>query len=100
MNPANGSRTAVVPFRSDRTLHVCVLSAFAFGEPLFAALNKQFVYLHDLQAGWLEIATIVTFLTVVVPVMWVLVDRAVQRLANLWGGAGRDATLYFLACLV
>lgn len=89
-----------VSLRSDRTLHLWVLSVFAFGEPLFAALNQQFVYLHDVQAGWMEVLSVVLLLTSILPFVSVLLDQVVQRLARWWGGFGRDGVIVLLAFVV
>jgi len=68
MNPGvNGSKSTMPPLRSERTLHICILSAFAFSEPLFAVLTKQFVYLHDIHAGWLEMGFVGLVLSVALP---------------------------------
>jgi hypothetical protein len=97
---ATGPRAVANPLRWERTLHISILSAFAFSEPLFAVLTQQFLYLHDLQAGWAEILFVMLVLAVIVPMICVLLDQLVLRLASLWGGTGRDIVLLVLTVLV
>jgi hypothetical protein len=86
--------------RWERALHIGVLCAFAFSEPLFAALTQQFVYLHDLQAGWFEIGSVLLLLSVVIPLAWVLLDQlAILGTARL-GGRGQDAVFTLLLVVV
>ena len=102
MKFAPALRAAVTPFRSERALHLWMLCAFAFSEPLFAALNRQFVYLHDLDAGWLEISYLVFVLTVIIPVFWILLDQAAHWISRFRGERGRDVvlgTLFFIVWL-
>ncbi len=93
---------AAVPKRPgwERPLHIGVLCAFAFSEPLFAALTQQFVYLHDLQAGWSEIGSVLLLLLVVVPLIWVLLDQLAILCAARFGGHGQDAVFTLLLILV
>ena len=95
---ARQSRLAL--FGSERVWHLCSLSAFAFSEPLFAALTQQFVYLHDLNAGWFEIGYVLLILMVVIPGIAVMLDQIVQRAAARWGGRGKDLVLILLIFLV
>lgn len=96
-------RAFVASLASERSLHICVLSAFAFSEPIFAALSQQFVYLHDLGAGWLEIAFILLVLTVLLPMAWILVDGLVMAISKRYlRGYGQNlalATLFVLLWL-
>ena len=93
-------RGALTPFLSERALHVCVLCAFAFGEPLFAALTQQFVYLHDLEVGWAEVGYVVFLLTVVIPAGWIVLDYLVMRGSSRFGGRGRDLVVTILVGIV
>ena len=93
-------RGALTPFRSERALHVCVLCAFAFSEPLFAALTQQFVYMHDLEAGWGEVAYVVLMLTVVIPAGWILLDYLVMHGSSRYRGRGRNLVLTVLTGIV
>jgi hypothetical protein len=86
--------------RWERPLHIGVLCAFAFSEPLFAALTQQFVYLHDMQAGWFEIGAILLLLTVVIPLAWGLLDQLAILGAARFGGRGQDAVFTLLLVLV
>lgn len=86
---------------TERSLHISVLSAFAFSEPIFAALSQQFVYLHDLGAGWFEVGFILLVLTVGVPVAWILLDKLNVAISTRWlRGRGQNITLGFLFLLV
>lgn len=93
-------RTALAPFRTERALHICVLCAFVFSEPLFFALTQQFVYLHDLEVGWGEIGYVLLLLTVVIPVIWILLDQLVMWICHRWKGRGQNVVLGLLLCLV
>ena len=93
-------RDALASFRTQRALHIFVLCAFAFSEPLFSALTQQFVYLHDLQAGWGEICYVVLMLAVVIPAAWVFLDYLAMCGSSRFGGRGRDLVLGFLFGLV
>lgn len=94
-------RDSVAQLASERSLHICVLSAFAFSEPIFAALSQQFVYLHDLGAGWLEVAFILLVLTVLLPMAWVLIDRLVMAVSKRYlRGHGQNLVLATLLLLL
>lgn len=101
MNTASAiGTTAQAPRPYERVLHVWTLCAFAFSEPLFAALTQQFVYLHDLKAGWYEIAYVLLMLMVVVPGVCTLLDQLAVRCAARWGGRGQNVVFVFLLGLV
>eukprot|EP00456_Euglypha_rotunda_P007732 TRINITY_DN113_c0_g1_i14.p1 TRINITY_DN113_c0_g1~~TRINITY_DN113_c0_g1_i14.p1 ORF type:complete len:722 (-),score=126.80 TRINITY_DN113_c0_g1_i14:3367-5532(-) len=90
----------VAGLRWERTLHICMLCAFAFSEPLFSALTQQFVYLHDLQIGWTEIGAVLLTLMILVPAFWILLDQLAIKVASRFGGVGQYAVLAFLLCVV
>lgn len=92
--------TAQAPRSYERVLHVWTLCAFAFSEPLFAALTQQFIYLHDLKAGWREIGYVLLLLMVAVPGLWALLDQLAVRCASRWGGWGQNIVFILLLCLV
>lgn len=92
--------TATPPVDSPwhRAGHIAVLCGFTFSQPLFTALTQQFVYLHDLEAGWLEIGYLVILLALIVPALWIAIDWLVS--ARPWLPARlRNAVLAVLFCL-
>lgn len=93
-------KVALAPLCLQRALHIYVLCAFAFSEPLFTALTQQFVYLHDLQAGWFEISYVILLLSVVIPATCVLLDCLVMSGSSRFGGRGHDLFLTILFGLV
>ncbi len=88
------------PSRFERAWHVCVFCAFAFSQPLFAALTQQFVYLHDLNAGWIGIGYVLLVLMVLVPAGWILLDQLAVSVSTRLGGRGRNLILTLLMGLV
>lgn len=94
-------RFACSDFHFERALHICVLCAFAFSEPLFAALTKQFVYLHDLKADWGEISFILLVLMGIVPAALIVLDNITNSVCTRFlERRGRDAVLFILMILV
>jgi len=83
-----------------RVLHVLTLSAFAFTQPLLAALIQQTVYLNDQQFGWLEITCLLLVLMVLVPFSCVVIDGLFQRCSGWIGGWGRNSMLTLLIGLI
>ncbi len=79
-------RFACSDFHFERALHICVLCAFAFSEPLFAALTQQFVYLHDLKADWGEISFILLVLMGIVPAALIVLDNITNSVCTRFFG--------------
>ena len=88
------------PSRFERAWHICVFCAFAFSEPLFEALTQQFVYLHDLNAGWVGIGYVLFLLMVLIPAGWVLLDQLAVSVSTQIGGRGCNLILTLLMGLV
>lgn len=80
----------------ERAWHVVSLCAFAFTEPILAALARQTVYLHDQEITWAELSIGLIVICVLLPAACVLLDAAVQRRK----GRGRNAVLFVLGTLV
>lgn len=94
-------RRLLAPLCTERSLHVCALCAFAVSEPLFAFLKQRFVFLHDLNVGWIEICYLVLLTALLPPLVCILLDMAVVSLSTRWwGGRGRNAFLGMLMCLL
>ena len=87
-----------------RALHVVTLCAFAFTEPLLDALARQTVYLHDEQIGVRELSATLLVLVIVIPTLFVLLDRIAQygasRIVGRFAGRGRNVMLTVLSFLV
>lgn len=86
-------------FSVERARHIVVLCAFAFSQPLFSALTQQFVYLHDLEAGWLEVGFVVILLTFLLPLPWIMLDALTMRITSDWKGRGHNFVPTFLLVL-
>ena len=85
-----------IPLFGVRTLHLCTLCAFAFTQPLLTAVAKQTVYLHDQQFGWTEMSVLLVVLMVLVPAVFVVLDRIVLAVSRRLGGRGRDTVVVAL----
>ena len=83
-----------------RALHIFTLCAFAFTQPILAALSRQTVFLHDQEIGWSEFAAVLIVLMLGLPSCCVLLDWAVTRCARKFSGRGRNAVLFVLSSLV
>jgi len=84
--------------RHERSWHIAGLCAFAFSQPLYAALLKQTVYLHDLEVGWFEIGFLVAVLSFGIPLLWIAADGLAQQLPRRCGRL-RSGFLLLLFCL-
>lgn len=83
-----------------RTLHIFTLCGFGFTQPLLVALAQQTVYLHDQQIGWLEIAALLFVLMLVIPLLFVGLDRGGLQLSGFVKGRGRNTVLMVLSGVV
>ncbi|MBS0202059.1 MAG: sulfatase-like hydrolase/transferase [Planctomycetes bacterium] len=77
-------------FSAERALHIAVLCAFAFSQPLYAVLTQQFVYLHDLDAGLVEVGFVVLLLTILLPLAWIALDLLTMCVAMHWNRQFRN----------
>lgn len=93
VNPSEGSRLL-------RATHIWTLCAFAFSQPVFVALTQYFVYLHDLEATWVEIGYVLVVLAVLIPGLWFLLDQLIGASVALTGGRGRNLVLTILMGIV
>lgn len=89
-----------VPSPRLRMLHIFAICAFAFTQPILAALSRQTVFLHDQEIGWSEIAAALIVLMLGLPSCCVLLDWAATRCAGKFSGRGRNAVLFVLSGLV
>lgn len=83
-----------------RMLHIFTLCAFAFTEPILAALSRQTVFLHDQEIGWSELAAVLIVLMLGLPSCCVLLDWIAIGYARKFSGRGRNAVLFVLSGLV
>ncbi|HEV8066299.1 MAG TPA: sulfatase-like hydrolase/transferase [Planctomycetaceae bacterium] len=83
-----------------RSLHVFTLCGFAFTVPLLDALSRQPVYIYDQQLGWAEIGTLLTGLTICLPLGFVLADRLALALSKRLRGMGRNTVFFGLFVLI
>ncbi|MFO0919767.1 MAG: sulfatase-like hydrolase/transferase [Planctomycetaceae bacterium] len=93
---SDGASGDLSPFFSLRTLHLFSLWNFAVTVPLFSALMRQRVYLHDQQFGLRELISLGILLTAMFPIACWVADRLVI-LISLWlQGRGRNMVLMVL----
>lgn len=83
-----------------RTLHLFALSSFAIAEPTLTALIGQTTYVHDQQVGLAEVACLLIWLMVVIPLGWFAVDSIAYYVSRRCHGYGRDTALFMLATIL
>lgn len=83
-----------------RALHIFTLCAFAFTQPILAALSQQTVFLHDQEIDWPEISAVLVVLILGLPACCVLLDLITVRHARRLSNRAPNAMLFVLTSLV